>query len=358
MRHVVSRSAIVAVSVWSAAAGAALAGQSKDDVIEAAKTMVAQTAVACTVVDAKKAQLEPERGPGRGGGRRGGGMGGGFGGGMGGGFGGGEGRMGGGGPGAFGARGESGSEEGQDSVAQGRGERRSPSVYEVACEEGVGFLFFAAPAARAKPPAEPAADAPAPDYFNCLEAREAAEKNILAVKCELKADHGPTFALQGFADRLGLDCNVRDARGLGHAGDKSFFEIACRAEPAQADQTAREAGYVLITDRSLHGDRPAMAFPCYDAQSNPQLRCELTHVGPVIDALNRFVDKAAPGCAAAEERLAGVSGSGEQVFEVRCRNGDGYLARRAGPRAFEDLVACSDKAAQGACRLAKAEPRS
>jgi hypothetical protein len=354
---------MIAASAWSLLAPASWAGESKEDVLASAKTMVAQSAVACTVVDAKRAPLASMAGPSRGRGRRGGGMGGGFGGMTSGGPGGGEGRFGGGEPEGFGAARDTGSDPGDGGQAQDRGGLRStPKLYEVACEEGVGFMFIAAPARRAKPAStEPSAaatpDPTAPEYLNCLEAKEAAEKNILPVKCELKANARPIVMLQGIASRLGLDCEVKEARGLGHAGDKSFFEIACLSKP-DGDKSAPENGYILIADRGLHGDRPAMAFPCYDAQSNPKLRCELTRVGPLVEALHRFVDKAVPGCAAMAERLAGLSASGDQVFEVRCRNGDGYLARRTGTRAFDAPVACAAQPAAGACRLAKADPSS
>lgn len=374
--------AFIAASTWNIGAGSAVARDSKDEILEAAKAMVTASAVACTVVDAKKVELVTQDRSGGAGGRRGGrGMGGGFGGGGGGGFGGGgfgqggAGGMGGG----FGAGGadrlggddggdvgqgdDNGQGAGHGGWAKGRGGRRSPpSVYEVACEEGLGFLFIGAPAAPGE--ASPDPDAPAPpgprvqDYLNCLEANEAAQKNILLVRCELKGNDRPVEALQRLADRLSLDCDIKAARGLGHAADKSFFEIACRPPSDGKAKAGAEGGYVLVADRALHGDRPAMAFPCYDAESNPGLRCQLTRVGPVVEALRRYVGKTASGCAPTKERLAGVLASGQEVFEVLCQNGDGYLARRTGERAFDDLTACADKAASGACRLAKAGPNS
>jgi hypothetical protein len=95
----------------------------------------------------------------------------------------------------------------------------------------------------------------------------------------------------------------------------------------------------------------AAAYSCYDANDNPNLRCRLTNVGPAIGALRRFVTRSAPGCTAVKERLVGVSRAGGVLFEVACRNGDGYLAHRTESGALDTLTACRDAALGGACRL-------
>jgi pyruvate/2-oxoglutarate dehydrogenase complex dihydrolipoamide acyltransferase (E2) component len=315
----VAASALAAVA-WAGAVAPASARETKADVLARTREMVAASGVACTLVDAERVQ--PERPMGRGGGRRGGG-----------------------------------------GWSSGGDERTRPAFYEAACQEGLGFIFVVPPEkpakdasatpAAAQTPAQAAAQAP--DYMNCLEAKEAADKDNVNLRCALAPKDDPRPVLQAIAARAGLDCAVKAVRGLGHVGEHSFFEVACRAEPAQAGVGPEGDGFILIADKTLHSDKPSTALSCFDTQENPRFRCELTHVGAVVAALHRFIGKAAPGCVPAKERIAGLSKANEQVFEVRCRNGDGYLARRTGEHAFDGLIACTDKAAGDACHL-KADP--
>ena len=320
--------AIVAIGLLSLASAApASARESKADVFEKTRALVAASGVACTLVEAQKAEPETRGGGGRG---RGGRMGGGGGGG-----------------GDFGR-------------PDGRG---GPAFYEAGCAEGLGFILVVAPPAQAKAEAEMQPDAagapaePAPEFMNCLEVKEAADRNAFPVRCGLKSDAKPIGRLQALATQAGLDCSLRAARGLGHTDKLSFFEVACaKAQPGS--KASRDEGYVLVTDRAVRADKTLSALSCYDTQANAATRCELTHVGPVVDALYRYVAKTASGCAPASERLAGYARSGETVFEVHCRSGDGYVARWLGERAFDTLLPCSDKTVQGVCRLKDEAPKS
>jgi hypothetical protein len=308
-------SSAAAVLVWFIAAPPATAGDGKDDLVARAQAMIASSGVSCTLVDAGRAERQASgRGSGRHGGRGGGG----------------------GGPGG-------------STPADG-----GPGAYEVACQEGVGFILFgpgrsswAAHVASSDAPASSSASAP--QVFNCLEAKEAADWDHFPYRCQLKANRDQLRGVQAIAAHVGVDCTVSAARGLGHTADRSFFEIACAKTPRQPVAGPAAFGYVLVTDRAVRSDDSASAVSCIDAQANPRLRCSLTKVGATVEAIRRFVVKSQPDCVPASQRLAGVSKGGGEVFEIACQNGAGYRVHRSDDGAFDALMSCGDPALAGKC---------
>jgi hypothetical protein len=314
------------------AGGPAMARDSKSEILDTAQAVVARSALACTVVDADTITPEPMAGRG---GRHGGGMGGGGGGGR---------------------PGGAGSPTSQD--------QSRPIGYEVACKDGPGFILIHAQprgAVRHDRADEPGDDAnsPAPfDYLNCLEAKEAADRTNSPLRCRLKANKDQTGPIQALVRQKGLDCAVSRVRGLGHTETQSFFELACARAADHAPAKLSDTGYILITGRSVLSDEPAAAYSCFDTQANPQLRCDLTHVGPTVEALHRFIAKSDPGCSPAAQRLAGISTAGGRVFEIGCRNGAGYMLRMADDGTMDPPVACSAPGLADKCRLAAPASKS
>jgi hypothetical protein len=293
-----------------AGAGPATAGETKDDLLAQAKAAVSAASLPCSVIDARHARpVEVRSGSGRRGGRGGGGMGGG--------------------------RNDAG------------GAPRAAFI-EVACQEGLGYLIVEAPHARKA--AASADAAPAPDFLNCLEAEEANARAQLPLRCELKPNADARPALQALAAHVDLPCQVQGARGLGHTENYGFFEVACARTPEQVAGHDDPTGYVLVTGRLFHTDRAATVLSCIEAQSNPRLKCELTHVDGVVDALRRYVSRTEKDCAPLTQRLVGPSPAG-QVFEIVCANKAGYIAVRRQKTEFTGLTPCSDPRVAQECRL-------
>ena len=341
----------------------ALARDSRAETLDAARALVARSGLDCSVVDASRIYPEPpaEGGRRRGGGRMGdGGVGGGGigAGGMGGGLSAGEAPEGG----LAGGNLTGGGMSRQGSGAEGAPfsrDRSAPLGYEVACQDRLGLVILA-PSERhragqgQRASGEQADAAPPPDYLNCLEADAAAGRLGASFRCRLKENRDRVAPLQALASHAGLDCAVSRVRGLGHTETRSFFELAC-AKGAKGDPPKlSDTGFVLITSRAMSADGTLAAAPCFDTQANPHLRCELTNVGPIIEALHRSIARSAPDCVAASQRLVGLSQAGGRVFEIACRDGSGYLLRLTDDGAADPPVACSEPAVAGRCRLAKA----
>ena len=325
------------------------ARETREDAVATVQSLISTTDLHCTPLDARRADPEAiAAGGGRHGGRSGGGMGGG-------GMGGGDG---------MGGRGEGGA-PGDEGAPRRPAE---PRAYEAACQEGVGFILINPvraehgerghghrhdrgddPGAAGETPAPSAP--PRVQYLNCLEAKEGFDKGVLPFACRLKENHDPRPAVQAIASGAGLDCAVDAVRGLGHTEDNSFFEIACARPAGGSSNDALHRGWVLVTARAVLGGRAPAAFSCVDAEINPILKCRLTNVHADIEALRRFVAKTAPGCEPMRERLAGPARAGGDVFEVACRNGEGYMAHRAADGGFDNAVACTDPNLAGQCRL-------
>jgi hypothetical protein len=264
----------------------AFAGDSKGEMLEAARDVVARAGLDCTVVDANRIQAER---PARGGRRRGGVGRGGMGGGM--------------------SDGPAeGGMSGPGTSAEGRSE---PLGYEVACRDGLCFVVLNAgqrhgPGRRrhAGDSREDASSRPPPDYLNCLEADAAADRLGPTVRCRLQANRDRVGPVQALVSRAGLDCSVNRVRGLGHTEKQSFFELACikaRGAPPKLSDT----GFVLVTSRTVSAAGELSAFPCFDAQANPGLRCSLTNVGPIVEALHRTLSKSEPDCVATSSASSG-----------------------------------------------------
>jgi len=243
-------------------ASPAAAGQPKDDLIAAAKAEVSAATLPCSVVDARLVQPDfPHGASGRRGGRGGG-----------------------------------------DSRGGGDAAPRTAFI-EVACQEGLGYLIVEPRAHRARK-ADPAVDATtvptltnaAPQFLNCLEADEASRRGELPARCELKLNADQRRGLQTLAVRVGLACDIQAARGLGHTEDYAFFEIACAKSPESIADHRDPDDYILVADRLLRADHAASTFSCFEAESNPHLKCEMAHVSDIVSALRRYVAKTQAGC--------------------------------------------------------------
>ncbi len=288
----------------------ASAAIAKEDPVAEGTAAATAAGVACSVSDARYVRAEARRGGGRRGGR---------GGGMGGGMGGGE------------------------ADASGRA-----AFIEVACQDGLGYLIqnlHRGSGAKVEP-----AEA-APDFLNCLEAKEGYDRGELMMRCELKPNADQRPPLKALAASIGLPCDVSAARGLGHTKDLSFFELACTRSPQDIAAHQDPMGYVVVADRQLRPEHPVSALSCIEAQSNSHLKCELTRVDGVVDGLRRYVSKMAPGCVPTAQRLVGPYKPGGQVFEAACADGRGYLAIRQSNADFAEITPCSDPQVASECRL-------
>ena len=311
-----------ALGLWLAANRPAVASETPAEASENTQTMVVAAGLNCTVLEAHRAVPETTAGSS---GRRGGRMGG-----------------------AGGSAGGDG--------------RSHPVAYEASCQEGMGFIVLpprpphdnghATSAADANEQPAPAPSDP-PQYLNCLEAKEAAEKDHFPFQCHLKTNKDQLRLLQKMADDIPLACAITAARGMGHTDEKSFFEIACRKKPENAYKGSSIEGFVLATQRSLQTDKPVTAASCFNTQANPNLRCSLTKVAGIIDTVQRYVVKNAAGCMPGAQRMAGPSPAGGYVFEVSCQSGTSYLVHRANDGAFDTLSDCASAALFGKCLLMK-----
>jgi hypothetical protein len=319
-----------ALGLWLASDRPAVAGETPAEALETTQAMVTAAGLNCTVLEAHRAVPENNGGSSGRRGGRGGGMGG---------------------SGMGGAAGSSG------------GDGRSRLVaYEASCQEGMGFILVtphpprdnsrttAAASTNEQPPQAPP---DSPPYLNCLEAKEAADRDHFPFECHLKTNKDQLRLLQKMADDIQLGCTITAARGLGHTDEKSFFEIACRKKAENAYKGPSIDGFVLAAQRSLQLDKPVSAASCLNAQANPNLRCTLTKVAGIIDALQHYVAKNAPGCMPAAQRMAGASPAGGYVFEVSCQSGASYLVHRADDGEFDTLSDCASAALSGKCLLVK-----
>jgi len=264
----------------------------------------------------------------------------------------GGGGMGGGGMGGGGRGGGShfDSDSGAGSSGRGSGEKR-PSIYEVSCRDGFGFVVLVAQgpaadgassdAANGQAPAAPVQPVLVAEPFNCLELEESPDKIAKKLHCQLDANQDQSAGLKALMKSVNIDCEIGGRRSMGHSDEHEFFEIACR----------NGEDFVLSTRRALRYDEDVRAESCYALPPDAPLSCSLADVPATLQALREFVVQKTQNCLPAAQRLVGISPAGNMVFEVGCQSGAAYMVRRAESESFDTLTACSDKAISSSCKL-------
>ena len=307
-----------------------------EELLDKARDAVSLAGVQCDLTDAREVTLASEASaPASHGGHRGGGMGGG---------------MGGGGMGGGGRGGGSHSDSGGDLSGGGSGEKR-PSVYEVSCRDGFGFVVLVAQrpavdgissdAANGQAPAGPAQPALVAESFNCLELEESSDKIAKKLHCQLDANQDQSAGLKALMKSVNVECEIGDRRSKGHTDEHEFFEVACR----------NGEDFVLSGKRALRYDGGVRAVSCYALPPDSPLSCKLANAPAILQTLREFVVQKTQGCLPVAQRLVGISPAGNMVFEVGCQSGVAYMVRRAEGESFDTLTACSDKAISNSCML-------
>lgn len=201
------------------------------------------------------------------------------------------------------------------------------SFYEVACDEGMGYVVEAAPtSARA---------------FNCLAiAAQADAQGEGALRCRLDANLDPKQGLAPLIAKSGRACTVSAARPMGStaAGD-TFFEVAC----------GPGVGYVVKT--SAAGTVAADGVIDCAQMMGGQTECTLTTKEQIYAGLGNMVTQSGSACAVSNARYVGSS-SNANFYEVACGPGAGYMINTTLTGGFTSAIECTKaQAIGGGCKL-------
>jgi hypothetical protein len=207
----------------------------------------------------------------------------------------------------------------------------SASFYEVACQEGMGYVLIK----RSKAPLVQSedcmiADAPGPD------------KKPSKLACKLPANANPMASLQPALLKAGRDCPISKARSIGQNATSTFYEVTCPSN----------TGFILSVQHAAGGE--ITASPCigYDDQPAGGLKCELTTPEERATIINGLIAAGGKPCTVKARHFIGTTADHSDYLEVACTEGKGYMLQVDNTGKFKAQVDCLQASGiAGGCTL-------
>jgi hypothetical protein len=295
-----------------------------------APALIKALKVSCDVVDARKIQ-QPVRA-----GSLSSGLAGAFTSGSGGGGSGGSG--GGGSGGADSGGGASGGGTGASAGASGTplGGPSQPDQYEVACQQGLGYLITEGQ--RGQPPIA----------YLCIEATPGAGAGPGpgAMQCALTGNlaEAQRAAVAGYVAKAAPGCELDRWRGVGRTSSNTLIEVSCR----------QGAGQMLLASNPLAPDKEVEAVSCLGMDSGGAVKCTLSDPAAQLARADKlFGDESARDCKVRQRRYMLTATTGDVFYEFLCEDGKGYVMQQKSKGEFGGTAECSSKVASdlGGCTL-------
>ncbi len=205
---------------------------------------------------------------------------------------------------------------------------KNEDVYEVSCDEGLGYLILNV------------AGAPKPTAYDCLAAAGG------GTTCVLPANADPKAGLTQLATAAGRTCPVSAARYVGTSTStgETFYEVACGAAP----------GFRLGVPSSP-GAKPD-ATDCL-ALAGTSNACTLTTKQQSLASLTPLVQASGRTCQVSDGRLIGASEANKSTYyEVACSGAAGFvLATDTSTGKYKEAIDCARaQGLAGGCTLTSA----
>ena len=218
----------------------------------------------------------------------------------------------------------------KDAAFRGSGKAggKSEDVYEVTCDEGMGYLILNV------------AGAPKPQAFDCLAAAGG------GTTCVLPANADSKPGLTRLATAAGRTCPVSDARYVGTSSTtgETFYEVACGGAP----------GFRLGVPAGASAKPDAVDCLALSGTNNA---CTLTTKQQSLAALTPLVQASGRACQVSDGRLIGSSDTNKATYyEVACSGAAGFvLATDNTSGKYKETIDCARATGlAGGCTLTSA----
>ncbi|WP_374469738.1 hypothetical protein [Phenylobacterium sp.] len=209
--------------------------------------------------------------------------------------------------------------------------KTSSSYYEVACQQGMGFILQSSTAG-------------APVAFTCIEANTPPEgAKEASLPCKLPANSDPKAALTPMLQKAGVACTPERVRGIGQGKTQTYLEVACQGGD----------GYVVLASAPFDPAKPVEAQNCLaydDVQGN--VKCVLTDKASRLAVVDKFA--ATTQCAVKDRRYVGMSKDGASFFEASCQDGKGYMYKIVNGQVAQNWDCAKAQGVLGGCELTDA----
>jgi hypothetical protein len=210
-------------------------------------------------------------------------------------------------------------------------EKTSTSYYEVACQQGMGYILQASTGGQSV-------------AFSCIEANtpQPGQKEA-SLPCVLPGNSDPKSALTPMLQKAGIACVPARVRAIGQTKTNTIAEVACE----------NNDGYILLASAPFDATKPMEAQNClnYDAP-DAGIKCELTTREQRLAIVDRL--GASNSCAVKDRRYIGATKEGSNYYEASCQDGKGYIYRVANGAAAETFECAKAQHILGGCTLTDA----
>lgn len=201
----------------------------------------------------------------------------------------------------------------------GEDKKTKQAYYEVACNEGLGYILAGA-----------VGESPA-TAFTCL-AAAAAPAESAGVRCELPANASPTAGLAPFIQKAGRVCEIDQARYIGQGQKNTYFEVACKGG----------AGYVMVTGWPPDPAGEVQMNTCLVYEEGNTLFCQLTNRAAQLAPVDALVAKAGKACTIKDRRyILTSSKDASNYYEVACQDGKGYVVQESSTGELARILDCA-----------------
>jgi hypothetical protein len=176
----------------------------------------------------------------------------------------------------------------------------SQNYYEIACKNAEGYVVSV-------PAKAGAGDIQA---YTCLEVATAK-----GATCILPENADPKTGLTALVAQDQPNCQMTNARGLGHNATVTVLEVACQGG----------AGYIIDASYPLSLSKPATFNPCAGITAGMSIQCTLTDAATTKGYVTALVGKMGKPCELKDDRYVGADNKGVAYFEIACQDGKGYM---------------------------------
>jgi len=250
-----------------------------------------------------------------------------------------------------------------DAIYNGAGKTAGPAgtpidvqTYEVACQEGLGFLLedrttevrafdcivakFAADRAAAAAPAAPAAPA---QPARRGQAAAAAPQTAKPPVCELPANANPMAGIQAVANRANARCTVTQVAYIGYVPTTKVtrYELAC------------SEGMGIILDRPDAAATAPSSFTCLAAEAGGY-NCTLTDKAARTAWIAGLARSTGKPCQVSDARLMGTA-RGADFYEVACAGAAGFVMEAKDGRVSRTIDCLEASQIGGGCTLSSTQ---
>jgi hypothetical protein len=214
-----------------------------------------------------------------------------------------------------------------------KGKDVTTSVYEVACQGGLGYLVMSKEGE------------PAPDVFDCLKLEAAIKAGGKNPTCTLAANADLKPALQSLITKAGERCTVTQARYFGSNATNKVddYELAC----------SEGGAYILVVPQP-GSTKTLVADSCLSA-SREGVSCEYQPKEAIVAQIKSLAGPAnRTACQINDAAFVGTSNSNKHNFyEIGCADGkSGYMLETDATNKYVAAIDCARAGAiAGGCKL-------